>query len=81
MGNHILGNKNSSENGQFYSRKNAVYCMGMLTLLITHINHYANMSVLYTAAVKMFNFQMKCFNIFIIFAQNIDCGYTLEPPQ
>ena len=25
------------------------------------------------------NFQMKVFNIFIIFAQNIDCGYTLEP--
>ena len=24
---------------------------------------------------------MKIFNIFLIFAQNIDCGYTLEPPQ
>ena len=24
---------------------------------------------------------MKIFNIFVIFAQNIDCGYTLEPPQ
>ena len=23
---------------------------------------------------------MKNFNIFLIFAQNIDCGYTLEPP-
>ena len=21
------------------------------------------------------------FNIFLIFAQNIDCGYTLEPPR
>ena len=27
------------------------------------------------------NFQMKIFDIFLIFAQNIDCGYTLEPPQ
>ena len=27
------------------------------------------------------NFQMKNCNIFHIFAQNIDCGYTLEPPQ
>ena len=27
------------------------------------------------------NFQMKIFDIFLIFAQNTDCGYTLEPPQ
>ena len=32
-------------------------------------------------AVKMINFQMKKCYIFLIFAQNIDCGYTLEPPQ
>ena len=25
------------------------------------------------------NFQWTHFNIFLIFAQNIDCGYTLEP--
>ena len=25
-------------------------------------------------------FQLKVFDIFNIFAQNIDCGYTLEPP-
>ena len=31
-------------------------------------------------AVKM-NFQMKIFDVFLIFAQNIDCGYTLVPPQ
>ena len=24
---------------------------------------------------------MKFLDIFLIFAQNIDCGYTLEPPQ
>ena len=30
---------------------------------------------------KNVHFQMKVFNIFLIFAQNIDCGYTLEPPQ
>ena len=24
---------------------------------------------------------MKIFDIFLIFAQNIDCAYTLEPPQ
>ena len=26
-------------------------------------------------------FQLKNFDIFLIFAQNIDCGYTLEPPR
>ena len=25
--------------------------------------------------------QQKSFVIFLIFAQNIDCGYTLEPPR
>ena len=24
---------------------------------------------------------MKIFDIFLIFAQNIDCGYMLEPPR
>ena len=27
------------------------------------------------------NFQQKNFDIFLIFGQNIDCGYTLEPPR
>ena len=26
-------------------------------------------------------FQMKTFDIFLSFARNMDCGYTLEPPQ
>ena len=29
---------------------------------------------------KIENFQWKKFDIFLIFAQNIDCGYMLEPP-
>ena len=32
-------------------------------------------------ALKMENFQRKKFDIFLIFAQNIDYGYTLEPPR
>ena len=32
-------------------------------------------------ALKIGNFQLKIFDIFLIFAQNIDCGYTLEPPR
>ena len=46
--------------------------------------HYANMSVQYTAIFHGYKndyFQMKNCNCFLIFAQNIDCGYTLEPPQ
>ena len=32
-------------------------------------------------ACKNDNVQSKYFDYFHIFAQNIDCGYTLEPPQ
>ena len=32
-------------------------------------------------ALKIANFQLKMFDIFFIFAQNTDCGYTLEPPR
>ena len=47
-------------------------------------SHYANTPMQYTAILhgcKNVHFQMNLFNIFIIFAQNISCGYTLEPPQ
>ena len=32
-------------------------------------------------ALKIENFQLKKFDIFLIFAQNIDCGYMLEMPH
>ena len=47
-------------------------------------NHYENMPMQYTEifkVVKNEKFQYKMFAIFLIFAQNIDCGYTLEPPR
>ena len=31
-------------------------------------------------ALKIESFQVKKFDIFLICAQHIDCGYTLEPP-
>ena len=31
--------------------------------------------------VKNENFQKKKNHIFLMFAQNIDCGYSLEPPR
>ena len=30
---------------------------------------------------KIENFQQENFDIFLIFAQNIDCEYTIEPPR
>ena len=44
--------------------------------------HYENMPMQYKAifhGCKIDNFQMIFFNIFLIFAQNIDCGYKLDP--
>ena len=46
--------------------------------------HYANMPMQYSLIFhgrKNGNFQMKNCDVFVMFAQNIDCGYTLEPPQ
>ena len=46
--------------------------------------HYHNMPMQYKEVfigVKNVNFQQKKFDIFLIFAQNIDCGYTLELPR
>ena len=40
--------------------------------------------MLYTAifhSCKNDNLQRKNCDVFLNFAQNIDCGYTLEPPQ
>ena len=47
--------------------------------------YYENMSVQYEAIFKSGkNDIIRCKNVtffFLIFAQNIDCGYTLEPPH
>ena len=48
-----------------------------------YIVHYENMPMKYTEifkVVKNEKFQVKNFDTFLIFAQNIDCGYTLEAP-
>ena len=44
--------------------------------------HYENMAMQYTeifSALKIEKFHQKNLDIFHMFAQNIDCGYTLEP--
>ena len=48
------------------------------------VNHYENTPMQYTEifhGCKYDNFKMNIFYIFLILAQNIDCGYTLEAPQ
>ena len=46
--------------------------------------HYDNTPLRYTAifhgCTNGYFQTIKCY-VFLIFAQNIDCGYTLEPPQ
>ena len=52
--------------------------------VLPNVPHYENMPMQYAEifkAVKNENFQLKFLDIFLIFAQNIDCGYTLEPPR
>ena len=44
-------------------------------------SHYENLPMQYTEIFELENFQLKKFDLFLIFAINIDCGYTLEPPQ
>ena len=50
-----------------------------VTLLFVAVNtcHYENLPMQYTEiflALKIENFQLQIFDIFLIFAQNIDCG-------
>ena len=47
-------------------------------------NHYENMLLQYTdffSESKFENLMGKIFGNFLIVTQNIDCGYTLEPPH
>ena len=41
------------------------------------MSHYENMPMQYTEIFLA----LKIFDIFLIFAQNIDCGYKLESPK
>ena len=49
---------------------------------VNTLTHYANTSVQYTAIFHgCKNDTDEISDIVLIFAQKIDCGYTLEPPQ
>ena len=52
-------------------------------VMIIDVLHYENMSMQYTAifhGCKSDNVQMKNCDMFLIFSQNINRGYTLDPP-
>ena len=49
--------------------------------LFAHITQTCLCNMLRINGCKNDNFLSKFFNHFLIFAQNIDCGYMLEPPQ
>ena len=63
--------------------------MGTITTTYIFISgsqkRYENMAMQHIAAIfhgcKNDNFWLHFFDYFHIFAQNIDCGYTLEPPH
>ena len=52
--------------------------------VVSLVSHYENTPIQYTVifhGCKNDYFQMKNYDVFLIFAQNIDRGYTLEPPH
>ena len=72
-------------NGQIFPRKETyIAFMGL------HCHSDSNIFTLRKLAHAIYrkyfgskneNYHWKVFDIFLIFAQNIDCGYTLEPPR
>ena len=52
--------------------------------ILGHLLHYENIPIqIYCKFYhqKNENFQIKNSDIFYVSAQNIDCGYSLEPPR
>ena len=48
---------------------------------VTSLRKHAYSNILKFLEPKKETFQIKTSDIFLISAQNIDCGYSLEPPQ
>ena len=54
---------------------------GAIFLRLRHYEKHAYSNILKILPPKNENFQIKSSDIFRISAQNIDCGYSLEPPH
>ena len=66
--------------GGEYCMYNTFYFI-LLSSLIFLITKTCPCNIQIFKVVKNENFQYIFFYIFLNFAQNIDCGYTLEPPR
>ena len=62
---------------QFASIPILVYSMPFIVITKTRLFKYIENFT----TIKIENFQIKNLDIFHISAQNIDCGYSLEPPR
>ena len=49
-------------------------------LIIISLRKHVDAIYRYFLVVQNLEFHSKCVNIFLICSQNIDCGYTSEPP-
>ena len=69
----------------FHSIINSLVIMMRNICTIIHVIHslrkHAYSNILKSLQPKNENFQIKNSDIFQISAQNIDCGYSLEPPR
>ena len=54
-----------------------VHFNNFYTRLLDWDQHCENLPMQFTEILEV----NRIFNIFLIFAQNLDCGYTLEPPR
>ena len=70
-----MGRGNSYK--QFASIPILVYSMPFIVITKTRLFKYIENFT----TIKIENFQIKNLDIFHISAQNIDCGYSLEPPR
>ena len=61
--------------------KNKQEVTKIISLVQKSLRKHAYSTVLKILPSKNENFQIKNSNIFHISAQNIDCGYSLEPPR
>ena len=91
---HLLVNNDWSDNNnnnnkvRFWRHQNnfetLLVCIDLsVSCMRSAQNHYENMPIQYTEnfTTKKWKFSDKNSDIFNISAQNIDCGYSLEPPQ
>ena len=58
-----------------------VICVKIIYLLWYSLRNHAYLNILKASPPKNENFKIKNSDIFHISAQNIDCGYSLEPPR